>query len=93
MKPTPHPLSPAVLAALQRGQKIEAIRLHRGQTGLGLKQAKDAIDAHEDGRPARPTGLAPGEVPRAGQRRGLPWIIAAVVLGYIAYRLLSAADA
>ena len=27
------------------GKKIEAIKLYRAQTGLGLKEAKDAVDA------------------------------------------------
>jgi ribosomal protein L7/L12 len=39
-------LPPDVLQALGRGQPIEAIRLLREATGLGLKDAKDAIDAH-----------------------------------------------
>lgn len=33
--------------ALLHGNKIEAIKLYRGQTGLGLKEAKDAVDALE----------------------------------------------
>lgn len=39
-------LPPQVLHAMERGQQIEAIRLLREATGLGLKEAKDAIDAH-----------------------------------------------
>jgi ribosomal protein L7/L12 len=39
-------LPPEALQALARGQQIEAIRLLREATGLGLKEAKDAIDAH-----------------------------------------------
>ncbi len=27
-----------------QGRKIEAIKLYRGMTGLGLKEAKDAVD-------------------------------------------------
>jgi ribosomal protein L7/L12 len=42
-------LPPEVLHALARGQQIEAIRLLREATGLGLKDAKDAIDAHVRG--------------------------------------------
>lgn len=30
------------------GKKIEAIKLVREQTGLGLKEAKDFVDAHSD---------------------------------------------
>lgn len=35
----------AVGHALAAGNKIEAIRLYRAATGVGLKEAKDAIDA------------------------------------------------
>jgi len=49
------PLPADVLAALARGQTIEAIKLLRAATGLGLKEAKDAIDLHLDGRPPRPS--------------------------------------
>ena len=31
--------------ALAEGRKIEAIKLHRVATGVGLKEAKEAIDA------------------------------------------------
>ena len=31
-------------------RKIEAIKLHREQTGLGLKDAKDAVEAYMSGR-------------------------------------------
>jgi ribosomal protein L7/L12 len=34
---------------LRRGNKIEAIKLYREQTGLGLKEAKDAVEAIERG--------------------------------------------
>lgn len=36
--------SDAVLQAIEAGRKIEAIRLLREQTGLGLKEAKDEVD-------------------------------------------------
>jgi large subunit ribosomal protein L7/L12 len=32
---------------LRNGRKIEAIKLYRAQTGVGLKEAKDAVDAME----------------------------------------------
>jgi ribosomal protein L7/L12 len=40
-------LSAEVQDALQRGQKIEAIKLYRQATGVGLKEAKDAVEAAE----------------------------------------------
>jgi len=39
----------AVRALLDDGNKIEAIKLVREQTGLGLKEAKDLVDAMERG--------------------------------------------
>jgi large subunit ribosomal protein L7/L12 len=37
-------LSPVVQQYLARGQKIEAIKAYREETGVGLKEAKDAVD-------------------------------------------------
>lgn len=37
----------ALEQALFRGNKIEAIKIHRECTGLGLKESKDAIDSLE----------------------------------------------
>jgi len=39
----------AIAEALRAGNKIEAIKLHRGATGLGLKESKDEIEAIEAG--------------------------------------------
>lgn len=36
------------LAALSRGQFIEAIKIVRAATGLGLKEAKDLVERHRD---------------------------------------------
>jgi hypothetical protein len=64
--------------ALRRGDKIAAIKHLREHTGLGLKEAKDAIDAS----PETPR-LSPGEVPRS---HGLPWwLVALLLLGGAAY--------
>lgn len=38
-----------VKEALIRGNKIEAIKRYREATGLGLKEAKDAVEAMESG--------------------------------------------
>jgi hypothetical protein len=40
------PLSPEVQeVARDPGRKIQAIKLHREQTGVGLREAKDAVEA------------------------------------------------
>ena len=36
---------PEILDLVRRGKKIEAIKVYREQTGLGLKEAKDYIDS------------------------------------------------
>ena len=80
----PQELPAHVIDAVRRGNKIEAIKLLREHAGIGLKEAKDAVDAFERSSPvARATG-SPGQV------RQLPraWIGVAVLLGVAAYFLL-----
>jgi ribosomal protein L7/L12 len=65
-------LEDEVRALVRRGQKIQAIKLVRERTGLGLKEAKDAVeDLEATGRlrvpggargPAKLDGLAPADV-------------------------------
>ena len=50
--PLPRPPLPAdvdsrVRSLLATGEKIAAIKLYRESTGVGLKEAKDAVDAME----------------------------------------------
>jgi ribosomal protein L7/L12 len=75
-------LPPAVLSAMARGDKIEAIKLTREATGLGLKEAKDAVEAAATGAPASvhksSNHLAPGEVPRSR----INWVAIASLLGF-----------
>jgi hypothetical protein len=48
---TPGGLTEEVKALAENpGQKIAAIKLHREQTGLDLKEAKDAVEAYIAGR-------------------------------------------
>lgn len=49
-------LAPAVEAQVRSGNLIQAIALHRQQTGLGLAEAKAAVEAWRDGQA---TGSAP----------------------------------
>ncbi|WP_174399447.1 ribosomal protein L7/L12 [Mycolicibacterium sp. Dal123E01] len=37
-------MSPEVLQLALQGQKIQAIKILREQTGLGLKESKDIVD-------------------------------------------------
>jgi hypothetical protein len=47
---TPGELSEAVKALADDSRKIEAIKMLREQTGLGLKEAKDAVETYMAGR-------------------------------------------
>jgi len=81
-------LPPRAMAALQRGRTIEAIKLTREATGLGLKEAKDLVDAARGQPGGAVPGLAsegatfdpmhePGRVRGGGAGR---WVALAVVL-------------
>jgi len=81
-QPAPAPaLPPAALAALADGNKIEAIKLAREASGIGLKEAKELVDAAEaglsrNGSANATRGLAPGEVSRSSSL--ISWILMAV---------------
>lgn len=45
-------IPPQAIAELQQGRKIEAIRIVRAAQGLGLKEAKEAVEAYVRSQPA-----------------------------------------
>jgi ribosomal protein L7/L12 len=47
----PNDLEGQLLSLLKAGRKIEAIQLYRQETGSGLKEAKDAVEAIATGQP------------------------------------------
>lgn len=82
-------LPPGVVEALQQGQKIEAIRLMREQAGLGLKEAKEAVEAYERTRAPTLSDLSPGQVGDTGS--GIWWVVVLVlvcVAGFLIIRRL-----
>lgn len=46
----PGPSPPTVLGLMQNGRKIEAIKLYREEHGVGLREAKEAVEALAAGR-------------------------------------------
>lgn len=72
-----------VLHALARGNKIEAIRLLREHAGIGLKEAKDRVDALDVPRQQHAEGLAPGETSR--KTGALTWVAVAAIVGLSTY--------
>jgi hypothetical protein len=81
-------LPPEVVDAWRRGDKIEAIKRLRMATGVGLAEAKAALEGLDRGSPAASpfaprasradATLAPGEVPRSSQ--GVVWMITIIAL-------------
>lgn len=51
------PFRSKLVSLLDRGQKIQAIKLYRERTGSGLKEAKDAVEAFQRGQSPAHTGL------------------------------------
>ena len=82
----PKPLPETVVAALRKGQKIEAIKILRQESGIGLKEAKDSVDRYVLSDPLlrRPMHLA-----QEKSRRGcLLWLIVGIALRASAYYFL-----
>ena len=76
-------LPPDVKEALESGNKIEAIKRMREASGVGLKQAKDAVEEHRrplKTSPADLKGYSPGEVPRT---QNFGWVIAVAVIAFL----------
>ena len=74
-----------VVEALKRGNKADAIKLLREQTGVGLKEAKDAVDAAVDPSSIVGPAKSPGE---GSARVKIPWMILLVVIALLAYTYL-----
>ena len=83
----PETLPPSAAAALQQGNKVEAIRLLREETGIELKAAKELVDANAERILSKRASLSPGEVPHS--RGVVYWLVAsAIVVAFIVYVLL-----
>lgn len=68
-----------VLAAVDSGRQIEAIKILREQTGLGLKDAKHAIDALARERRGNPA-IAPNMAEEGGAGGVLKLVFAIIVV-------------
>lgn len=89
--PVGAPLPAQVQEALDQGNKIEAVRRLRGLTGMGLKEAKDAVEGvDDDALPGASEGLSPGQV--RGSNGLWWWLVALAMLGLAAFVLLGCAS-
>jgi hypothetical protein len=65
----------AALDALTKGHKIEAIKIVRQQWGIGLKEAKDAVDGYVAARPDLTAQIRQARVPASsGMKRTVLWL-------------------
>jgi len=77
------PLPAAALDALTRGSKIQAIKVVRETHGIGLREAKDLVEAHVRANPGiyRPIDSGAG-----GGLRALVMLVGLAALAYIAWQ-------
>ena len=80
-------ISTAAVAALRRGNKIEAIKIVRHERNIGLKEAKDAVEDYVESQPALKTALA--EAQGETKRSAVVWIAVLAGLAILAYYFLS----
>src|SRR5215813_9560833 len=80
------PLSTAAIAALQRGNKIEAIKMLRAERNIGLKEAKDAVDDYVSSQPSLLASLASAQ--NDARRTALLWLAVLAGLAFLAYYFL-----
>jgi len=79
--------SPAVQDAMRRNRKIDAIKLLREEQKIGLKEAKDIIDAHF--AEYRNTQAPRWGVGESGSGRHLFLLVALLAAAYGLYRLFA----
>ena len=77
------PLPVAAIAALNRGNKIEAIKIVRRERGIALKAAKDVVEEYLRSQPALAASFARKQADAI--RSALRWLIFVVVVGVLAY--------
>ena len=80
MSPTPK-LPEQVISQIRAGRKIQAIKLLRESEGIGLKEAKHAVDAYMRENPSP-------HQPQSGSR-GLVLIVLLLLIVYGVYQFLS----
>ena len=80
------PLSAGAIAALHRGNKIEAIKITRQARGIGLKEAKDAVEDYVRTEPGLESSFASAQAET--KRSALVWLAALSALAFLAYYFL-----
>jgi len=82
-EPVKSSLSEAAISALQRGNKIEAIKLVREELGLGLKEAKDEVEDYLRTQPSLKSTFATAQ--SQASRSALLWLLVLIGGGILLY--------
>jgi ribosomal protein L7/L12 len=85
-EPTRNQLPLAAVSALQRGNKIEAIKIVRAERGLGLKEAKDLVEGYLQTQPGLQASLSAAQ--SESGRKALLWLALLIGAGLLVYLLL-----
>ena len=85
MKSTPE-LPTDVVSAIEANQKIKAIKLLREATGLGLKEAKHAVESYARANP-NPINPMPLQPESSGNKVAL--VVFIMFAGYVIYQILN----
>jgi len=80
MNSTPR-LPEQVISQIRAGRKIQAIKLLREARGIGLKEAKHAVDAYMRENPSPQQNKSSGN--------GLVLIVSGLLIAYVVYQFLS----
>ena len=80
-------LSNAAIAALSQGNKVAAIKIVREERGIGLKEAKDAVDGYVEAHPTLRTSMAAAQ--GEAKRVALLAVAAALGLALVAWWFLA----
>ena len=80
-------MSGNAISALQRGNKIEAIKLVRTERGMGLKEAKDLVEEYLRTQPSLQETFAVTQT--QAKRSALLWLIALIGGAILLYVFLT----
>lgn len=76
-----------VIDAIKNGQKIQAIKLLRNETGLGLKEAKEAIEAYIEDNAELKEAMNANKIGGLSQEKVVHIVIVLIVL-FVVYQLM-----
>jgi ribosomal protein L7/L12 len=81
---------PEVVAAINSGQKVTAIKILRQKRGIGLKEAKELVDAYSENAASESGGAkTTGDtVVKVKSNNGIISIVVFVIVAFFIYRFV-----